>query len=97
MRRKERTNGNGGTATLDDAPPLQAGDRLTRERFLRIWKQHPEIKFAELIGGVVYMEVVALLSDRAGGAPAPASTDRGRRRQLWQRAWTAGRMGSPPA
>ncbi|MBM3996138.1 MAG: Uma2 family endonuclease, partial [Planctomycetes bacterium] len=41
--------------TLDDAPPLQAGDRLTRERFLRIWKQHPEIKFAELIGGVVYM------------------------------------------
>ncbi|MBI1831754.1 MAG: Uma2 family endonuclease [Planctomycetes bacterium] len=55
MRHDQRKNGNGGTATLDAAPPLQAGDRLTRDRFLSIWEQHPEIKFAELIGGVVYM------------------------------------------
>jgi Uma2 family endonuclease len=36
-------------------PPLQPNDRLTREEFLRRWELHPEIKFAELIGGVVYM------------------------------------------
>jgi Uma2 family endonuclease len=36
-------------------PPLQPNDRLTREEFLRRWELHPEIKFAELIGGVVRM------------------------------------------
>src|SRR5262245_15596380 len=35
--------------------PLIAGDRLTREEFLRRWDQMPELKRAELIGGVVYM------------------------------------------
>jgi Uma2 family endonuclease len=53
MRKHEQTNGNGATAT--HAPPLQAGDRLTRDEFLRRWEEHPEIKFAELIGGIVYM------------------------------------------
>ncbi len=53
MRRYEPMNGNGGAAV--EAPPLQAGDRLTRAEFLRRWEEHPEIKFAELIGGVVYM------------------------------------------
>ena len=46
-------NGSGGL--LLDAPPLQPGDRLTRAEFLRTWERHPEIKFAELIGGIVYM------------------------------------------
>lgn len=57
MRRHEHLNGNGGsgTATINAAPPLQAGDKLTSEEFLRRWEQHPEIKFAELIGGIVYM------------------------------------------
>jgi hypothetical protein len=57
MRRHEHSNGNGraGTATIDAAPPLQAGDKLTSDEFLRRWEQHPEIKFAELIGGIVYM------------------------------------------
>jgi Uma2 family endonuclease len=36
-------------------PPLSAGDFLTREEFFRIWEMHPEIKRAELIGGIVYM------------------------------------------
>lgn len=36
-------------------PPLAAGDRLTREEFLKRWNAHPEIKLAELIGGIVYM------------------------------------------
>lgn len=37
------------------APPLEAGDWLSRDEFLERWEQHPEIKKAELIGGVVYM------------------------------------------
>jgi Uma2 family endonuclease len=45
-------------------PPLCPGDCLTREEFLRIWELHPEIKFAELIGGIVYM-------------PSPLSIDHG--------------------
>jgi hypothetical protein len=35
--------------------PLNAGDKLSREEFLRRWEMHPEIKNAELIGGIVYM------------------------------------------
>jgi hypothetical protein len=36
-------------------PPLTAGDKLTRAQFLRRWEAHPEIRNAELLGGVVYM------------------------------------------
>ena len=36
-------------------PPLNAGDHLTRAEFERRYEAHPEIKIAELIGGVVYM------------------------------------------
>jgi hypothetical protein len=43
---------------------LAAGDWLTREEFLRRWEAHPEIKKAELIGGIVYM-------------PSPVSVDHG--------------------
>lgn len=43
-------------ATVEQrVPPLVAGDRLTRAEFLRRWVDHPEIKKAELIGGIVYM------------------------------------------
>jgi Uma2 family endonuclease len=45
-------------------PPLVAGDKLTREEFMRRWEAHPEIKLAELIGGVVFM-------------PSPVSSDHG--------------------
>ncbi|MBI3823121.1 MAG: Uma2 family endonuclease [Planctomycetes bacterium] len=55
MRKHDPANGNGATTSVTDAPPLQPGDHLTRAEFLRIWEQHPEIKFAELIGGIVYM------------------------------------------
>jgi Uma2 family endonuclease len=44
--------------------PFSPGDVLTREEFLRRWEEYPEIKFAELIGGVVYM-------------PPPASAEHG--------------------
>jgi Uma2 family endonuclease len=43
---------------------LAAGDKLTREEFLRRWEAHPEIKNAELIGGLVYM-------------PSPVSVEHG--------------------
>ena len=36
-------------------PELVAGDKLTRAEFLRRWEAHPEIKKAELLGGIVYM------------------------------------------
>jgi hypothetical protein len=43
-------------ATVDQpVPPLSAGDRLNRGEFLRIWEAHPEIKKAELIGGIAYI------------------------------------------
>jgi Uma2 family endonuclease len=35
--------------------PLESGDRLTRAEFERRYHQHPEIKKAELIDGVVYV------------------------------------------
>ncbi|MBI1790916.1 MAG: Uma2 family endonuclease [Acidobacteria bacterium] len=35
--------------------PLVAGERLSRDEFLRRWELLPHIKRAELIGGVVYM------------------------------------------
>ncbi len=36
-------------------PPLMAGDKLTRDEFLRRWEAERGIKLAELIGGTVYM------------------------------------------
>jgi Uma2 family endonuclease len=55
MRKHDPSNGNGVATAVPEPPPLQPGDRLTRAEFMRIWEQHPEIKFAELIGGIVYM------------------------------------------
>lgn len=40
---------------LTSTPSLETGDNLSREEFLAIWEQLPDIKFAELIGGIVYM------------------------------------------
>jgi Uma2 family endonuclease len=37
------------------APPLEAGDRLTRAEFHRRYRLHPEIKKADPIDGMVYM------------------------------------------
>jgi Uma2 family endonuclease len=43
------------TAIRERIPELVQGDKLTRQEFLRRWEAHPEIKKAELIGGIVYM------------------------------------------
>lgn len=42
-------------AREDTIPPLEAGDRLTRDEFERRYHAMPHIKKAELIKGVVYM------------------------------------------
>lgn len=39
----------------EKTPPLQSGDRLTRDEFERRYEAMPEVKKAELIEGVVYM------------------------------------------
>jgi Putative restriction endonuclease len=52
------------TAIGKAIPPLAAGDKLTRHEFLHRWEGHPEIKCAELLGGLVYM-------------PSPVSVDHG--------------------
>jgi Uma2 family endonuclease len=44
---------------------LRAGQRMTVREFLRRWEAMPELKFAELIDGVVYM-------------PSPQTSDHGR-------------------
>ncbi|HQU43041.1 MAG TPA: Uma2 family endonuclease [Pirellulales bacterium] len=50
--------------TEERVAPLAAGDKLTREEFLRRWEAQPRIKRAELIGGIVYM-------------PSPVSVEHG--------------------
>lgn len=52
------------TAADVRVPPLVAGDKLTRDEFLHRWDGHPEIKLAELIGGLVFM-------------PSPVSVEHG--------------------
>ena len=51
-------------ATERRVAPLAHGDKLTREEFLRRWEADPDIKKAELMGGLVYM-------------PSPVSVEHG--------------------
>ena len=44
-----------GSPTLEQIPPLEPGDRLTRAEFERRYDAMPHIKKAEFIEGVVYM------------------------------------------
>ncbi len=53
------------TVDIESPPPLTHGDNLTREEFLRLWEMNPDIKKAELIGGVVYMPSPVSLSHGA--------------------------------
>ncbi len=43
------------TVIEQSVPPLCNGDKLSIDEFMRIWEAHPEIKHAELIGGMVFM------------------------------------------
>jgi hypothetical protein len=51
-------------------PPLENGDRLTREEFERRYNAMPHIKKAELINGVVYI----VATDSSNGAPGVISS-----------------------
>ncbi len=42
-------------STLINPLLFSPGDQLSREEFLDLWEQMPELKFAELIDGTVYM------------------------------------------
>ncbi len=56
--KQKRSGTNGQTLNgyaPDTTPPLQAGDFLTRAEFERRYHNHPNIKKAELIEGIVYM------------------------------------------
>jgi len=44
-----------GAPPASSVPPLEPGDRLTRDEFERRYEAMPELKKAELIEGVVYM------------------------------------------
>lgn len=52
------------TVISQKTAPLAAGDKLTRDEFIRRWEAHPQIKHAELIGGIVYL-------------PSPVTTEHG--------------------
>ena len=71
------------TDPLVETPPLEPGDRLTREEFERRYDAMPELKKAELIDGVVYLpspvsltqgdyDSLAQLILSLGGHPKPA-------------------------
>src|SRR5947208_98717 len=49
---------------VEQLPELRPGQRLSRAEFLRRWEAMPDLKFAELIDGVVYM-------------PSPQTSDHG--------------------
>ncbi len=43
------------TAVPISPPPLRDGDQLTGDEFMRRWEAMPDLKFAELLDGIVYM------------------------------------------
>lgn len=55
MRSAERAGGIAVSTVEEALPPLVPGDFLSRDEFLRRWEAMPNLKRAELIGGVVYM------------------------------------------
>ncbi|HLX62887.1 MAG TPA: Uma2 family endonuclease [Planctomycetota bacterium] len=45
------------SSTILETPTLQTGERLTRDEFIKRWEAQPELRWAELIGGVVYLRM----------------------------------------
>ncbi|HLJ95477.1 MAG TPA: hypothetical protein VKU02_20035 [Gemmataceae bacterium] len=43
------------SAIAPNLESLVAGDKLSREEFLRCWEAMPPLEWAELIGEIVYM------------------------------------------
>lgn len=59
------------SATID-VPTLQAGERMSREEFMTRWEAMPELKHAELIGGIVFLKHP--VSDEHGDVHFPLTT-----------------------
>ena len=55
-----------GSPPASAVPPLEPGDRLTRDEFERRYEAMPELKKAELIEGVVYMPSPVTQQDHGG-------------------------------
>jgi hypothetical protein len=55
MTGQERTGAIAMATTAETLPPLESGDRLTREEFHRRYCARPDIRKAELVQGVVYV------------------------------------------
>jgi Uma2 family endonuclease len=52
---RQRNSEQGALPVTSDIPPLEPGDRLSRDEFERRYEAMPQLKKAELIEGVVYM------------------------------------------
>ena len=50
-------------------PPLRDGDRLTSDEFMRRWEAMPDLNYAELIDGIVYMPSPVSLKHSGFHAP----------------------------
>jgi Uma2 family endonuclease len=63
---------------MDDVPPLEPGDRLTRDEFERRYEAMPELKKAELIEGIVFMDSQLPVSalETINGVPPLENGDR---------------------
>ncbi len=64
-------------ATRTDIPPLENGDRLSREEFERRYRAMPETVKAELIGGQVYMAAEYPADMRMPGPGEPPILENG--------------------
>ena len=53
--------------TIDAAPALREGQRLLREDFMDRWEAQPDLRFAELIGGSVYLRQFPLSLEHGDG------------------------------
>jgi Uma2 family endonuclease len=56
------------STALSRTPHLENGDRLTKQEFLLRWAASPEIKHAELLEGIVYVNAAAIRA-RSHGLP----------------------------
>ncbi len=69
---------------LEDPPPLESGDHLSRAEFERRYQAYPEIKKAELVEGVVYM-------------PSPTRHKSHSQPHSWIIAWLVNYMAATPS
>ncbi len=60
-------------STSIETRELQTGERMTRDEFIARWELQPELRWAELIGGTVYLKQFPVSEDH-GGSYFPLTT-----------------------